>query len=190
MAIEAAQQAITIPWDKVLSLAISPFFALVGALAGAFLANHFAEKRFNKQIEYEINKEKFKTAREKGEELLLTLSKWGKQLYFVQMGRLSTLSGNRTVEQMNELHKEVTDPYTHVEAHVLLGVYFPQFSDDLDEIFKMIDLTNNIFESFMAESANKQAGVRTLGLQATKAEQALDVLIDSIRKHIVDKYTQ
>lgn len=189
MTIEAAQQAITTPWDKILPLTISPFFALVGALVGALLANHFAEKRFKKQIQYETDKEKLKIAREKGEELLVTLSKWGKQLYFVQMARLSTLSGNRTAEEMDEFFKEVTDPYTHVEAQVLLGMYFPEYSDELDNLFKLIDSTNHIYESFMIDGANKNVGVRTLGEQASKAEEALDGLIESIRYHIVKKYT-
>ena len=65
MSSTAATMAIQIPWRELLT----PFVGLVGAFGGALLANHFADVRWQKQIEYESKKDSLKVIRDKGEEL-------------------------------------------------------------------------------------------------------------------------
>ncbi|MGC0798447.1 hypothetical protein [Pantoea agglomerans] len=167
---------------------IGSLTALIGAFGGAYLANRFAEKRFEKQIEHEKEKDVLKIYREKGEEVLTALSQWNKQLYFVQMGRLAVLSGNKSMEELDELMRTRTEPYTHVKAETLIGIYFPNYSKELAKVFEQITVSNVMFESYSSPGAGKEMGLKKLGKQAATAEESLDKLIEDIRIYILSKY--
>lgn len=68
---------ITFPWREI----ITPLVRLVGAFGGAFLANHFADERWQKQVQYEASKESLKVVRDKGEELYTLCCRWEKMFF-------------------------------------------------------------------------------------------------------------
>lgn len=81
-----------VPWSSIIPGGIG----VIGALGGAFLANIFAEKRWAKQIAYEKGREKINIIREKGEELHLLLSQWGKSTLIYQLNQLHVVLGKQT----------------------------------------------------------------------------------------------
>lgn len=77
-----------IPWAAV----FTGLAGLTGALGGSLLTNFFAEKRWDKQVRAESDKESKKLMREKGEETFFALTKWSKEIYFFLLCEIGLLA--------------------------------------------------------------------------------------------------
>lgn len=118
---------------------------MIHALGGSYLTNLFAEKRWNKQVKIESDKESRKLMREKAEQTFFAMTKWSKEIYFFYSARLGFLQGNITSEELNQIIREKINTSTHGEVDVLVKLYFPDFKSDVETIFEKLDRCNNIF---------------------------------------------
>jgi len=122
--------------------------AIIGALsalAGAFLANMFAEKRWNKQLVHEAEKERRTLIRTKGEELFRALRKWEKELYFFNASRIGYLQGVVPHKEVIKIVDEKIDPLTHGSVDILFALYFEHLTPELEALHKQVTKVNQHF---------------------------------------------
>lgn len=117
----------------------------LSALSGAFLANWFAEKRWNKQLTHEAEKERRTLLRTKGEELFRALKKWEKELFFFNGSRIGYLQGVITSQETNKTVDEKVDPHTHGNVDILFALYFEQLTPELEALHKQVNKVNQFF---------------------------------------------
>ncbi len=110
----------------------------VSALAGAFLANFFAEKRWSKQLAHEAEKERRTLLRAKGEELFRALKKWEKELFYFNSSRIGYLQGVIPKEEMYKTIDGKIDHLTHGTVDILFALYFEQLIPELDALHKQV----------------------------------------------------
>lgn len=119
--------------------------ALAGAFGGAYLNNRFTDKRWEKQISHEREKEERILLRSKGEETFKLLKKWEKELFIFHSSRIAFLQKNI---QKNEMEKNIdgtVNVSTHGELSVLIDLYFSELSKDLEAIHKQVSKVNQIY---------------------------------------------
>lgn len=141
----ASTMAIQIPWREILT----PIVGLVGAFGGAFLANHFADVRWQKQIEYESKKDSLKVIRDKGEELYTLLCRWEKMLFLIQMAQIRYIKSQREWAGFNEYIQSISlgsGVYDRLES--LLHIYFYELTPRLGMIQGEMKKCNDLFEHF------------------------------------------
>ncbi|WP_157962104.1 hypothetical protein [Rahnella sp. NRRL B-41462] len=163
--------------------------ALIGAFGGAYLANRFAEVRYRKQVDREDEKERTKFYREKGEELYLILSKWRKEHYFLQTGRMCFLQGTYTKDQLKDLINSHVDPETHVKAGVLIALYFIDFEERLKKTHSIIEKSNVVYKS-LSHSQNleeRSQNVEKMRLAAKESEISIDELLEAFKSYMRQK---
>ncbi|MEP8640658.1 hypothetical protein [Enterobacter kobei] len=124
--------------------------AVIGALSalcGAFLANKFADQRWEKQISYEKEKEKNKVMREKGEDLHSLISRWQKYIGIYQLNQLFVLRGKITEAQRQDLQaKESLESGLHDRLETLLFIYFTELESNLSKIKELLSRGNTIYQ--------------------------------------------
>lgn len=117
--------------------------ALIGAFGGAFLANHFAEKRSTKQAQHDAAKEKKKLLISKTEELHILISKWSKFISNLHNNRLRLLSGDISI---NDYHNNIVslelENGVHDRLEALIYLYFPSLESDILEVKSLLRASN------------------------------------------------
>lgn len=139
MALETVASAASFPWAALIT-------ACTG-LSSAFLTNWFAERRWAKQLKSEKLKEHHKLMISKGEETFLALKKWEKELYFFHASYIGFLQGGIERVNVDKNIDERIDPSTHGKVDVLVTLYFPDFTDALEEIHKQVGLVNKLLHT-------------------------------------------
>lgn len=165
-----------IPWAAV----ITALAGVIGALGGAFLANFFADKRWDKQIEHERGKEHEALMRVKGEETYLTLKRWGKELYFFNSSRIGHVQGVISLDEVNKTIDEKVSPDTHVKLDVLFAVYFSDLSQDLESIHRQTNELNKCFHKYSQLIPNLP-GAEYMKKEAAVYERQLELLERKLR---------
>lgn len=127
------------------SSAFTAFVALIGAFGGAYLNNRFMNKRWEKQVGYEREKEERNLMRAKGEETYKLLRKWEKELFIYHSSRIAYLQGNILKHDMDKNISEKVSASTHGELGVLIDLYFSEFSSELEAIHKQVSKANSIY---------------------------------------------
>jgi len=177
---ETTAQVIQFPWAAV----ITGVAGLLGALGGSFLTNKFAEKRWDKQVQLEFEKEKKKQLREKGEQVFHCLTKWNKQLYFFYVARMGFLQGNITSEKLQEVIKEKTNADTHGEVYVLVNLYFRDFVDDVESLFTKIEECNAAFGLVESKKLSQADALNKMVPKVEELEEMMENLIKKFSNHI------
>ncbi|UYF57272.1 hypothetical protein M2R49_08990 [Citrobacter amalonaticus] len=169
------------PWASL----ISGGTGILGALLGACLANSFAEKRWAKQIVYEKEKDRIKFIREKGEELHLLLSRWGKSLFLYQLNQLSVVHGKLSEEQFHKLAKDITlEPGTHDRLETLLFLYFSELEPLMIKTREYISEGNKAYELAIKEELNINEASKRLNFASNETEVGLERIKAGIRQII------
>ncbi|NUL39395.1 hypothetical protein [Kosakonia sacchari] len=137
--------------------------ALIGAFGGAFLANHFAEKRFLKQAQQDAEKEKKKLLMSKTEELHILISKWSKFISNLHLYRRSMLLNKITLHDYYtstaalELENGV-----HDRLEALIYLYFPSFEADLLEVKKLFKISNKAEDDVLHHRLGSEEGFKLI----------------------------
>lgn len=160
---EILSEAIQFPWAAL----ITGVAGVVGALGGAYLANLFAEKRWSEQVKHDLEKDKKKIMREKGEEALITFKKWEKELYFFNASRIGYIQGAISEESLNKTIDEKVDPTTHGILDVLVSIYFNELYDDLKMIHTQSKKLQDLFHLYHQHLPNM------IGAEHMKREAAV-----------------
>lgn len=117
--------------------------ALIGAFGGALVANHFAEKRFLKQVHQDAEKEKKKLLISKTEELHILISKWSKYISSLHLYRRSMLSNKISLNDFYAHSAAIElENGVHDRLEALIYLYFPSFEADLLEVKKLLNMSN------------------------------------------------
>jgi hypothetical protein len=133
------------PWREV----FTPIVGLMGAFGGAFLANYFADKRWQKQVEHEAQKDSVKVIREKGEELYTLCCRWEKMLFLIQMAQIRYIKSNREWNGFKEYIESVSlGPGVYDRLESLLHIYFYELTPRLGMIRGEMGKCNNVFDNF------------------------------------------
>lgn len=172
--------ATQIPWAAV----ITGLAGLTGALGGSLLTNFFAEKRWDKQVKAESDKESRKLMREKGEQTFFALTKWSKEIYFFYSARLGYLQGSITEEQLDQVIREKINSSTHGQVDVLVKLYFPEFKGDIDAIFEKLEACNKVFGLSESRNLTKDNALQKMIPLVTDAEEAMEKLMEKFCERI------
>ena len=179
----SAAMATQIPWAAV----ITGLAGLTGALGGSLLTNFFAEKRWDKQVKAESDKESRKLMREKGEQTFFALTKWSKEIYFFYSARLGYLQGSITEDVLDQVIKDKINSSTHGEVDVLIKLYFPNFKVDVDAIFEKLDACNKVFGLSEAGNLSKTKALQRMIPLVTDAEESMEKLMEKFCEWITTK---
>lgn len=167
------------PWAAL----ITALSGLTGALGGAFLANKFADNRWSKQVSFEKEKERTATLREKGEDLHILVSKWGKATVNYQLMQLRVIKGVLSEAQMNTLAAELsTGGDVHDRMDALLYLYFPSLDELMKGIRDSLSSGNQIYQQVKEGKLDRNIGFD----QFDKVAANLDAGIDKMKMGIRD----
>jgi hypothetical protein len=162
--------------------------AIIGALSalcGAFLANKFADQRWEKQISYEREKDRNKVLREKGEELHSLISRWQKYVGIYQLNQLLVLNGKMTEVQRQDFQaKEALETGVHDRLETILFIYFPDFEDRFSKIKETIATSNTVYLKFNKGSLNKELASKQLDGYARQVQADLLKMNTAIREKL------
>lgn len=168
---------------QVISAIITVSGALIGAFGGAHLANHFAERRFEKQTIADVEKEKKKLLGEKVEELHVLISKWSKYIANINIARLSYLAGKITNDSYKDLvGKMDVESGVHDRIEALIYIYFPEFDNHLKQVRELLSTCNDAEFKFNRRELDRNAA---FGLVNNCAEE-LDKLFINMNKKLVE----
>lgn len=181
MASEVASAATEFPWAAL----ITALSGLTGALGGAFLANFFAERRWQKQNEYDKEKERISFLRDKGEELHILFSRWAKSTLIFQLNQLSVARGSLSEREFHELAKDIAlEPGAHDRVETLLFLYFPELQPDMVELRGKISNGNSTFERFIKGGLTKKSAFDSIDKASTETEAVLERIKLGIRERL------
>ena len=146
--------------------------ALVGAFGGAFLANHFAEKRFLKQAQQDAEKEKKKLLVSKTEELHILLSKWAKYITSIHLYRRSMIINKITVhDYYNNVAAVELEDGVHDRLEALISLYFPYFEADLLEVKELLSTSNKAEDSVLRHRIDSEEAFKIIDGCGIKLEK-------------------
>lgn len=157
------------PWAAV----ITGLAGVIGALGGAFLANLFAEKRWNNQVTHDLQKERKNLMREKGEETFICLKRWEKELYYFNASRIGHIQGVITEDALNKTIGERVSPDTHVTLDVLVTIYFNDLYSDLSQIHSQTKKLQFLFHQY-SQSIPNMSGAEHMKREAAVYERLLE----------------
>lgn len=170
-----------VPWSSIIPGGIG----VIGALGGAFLANIFAEKRWAKQIAYEKGREKINIIREKGEELHLLLSQWGKSTLIYQLNQLHVVLGKQTEQQFHELAKDITlGKGMHDRLETLLFLYFSDLEPFMKKLRDKISDGNSAYDLALRGELTSSEASKRINLASDEVELELEKIKIGIREVI------
>ncbi len=172
------------PYLEIAKIISAPLAGLVGAFGASYLTNKFSERRFDKQAEQERLKERQKILRDKGEQAFYAVKQWGKQIYFFYSARLGYLQGSITGEKLDEVIDKRTNPDTHAQLDVLIGIYFPEFMEELEAVHTKLDKCNRVYGLFESKVMTAKEAHNNLINPVSEAENALDSLSEKLREHL------
>ncbi|AXD05053.1 hypothetical protein ACQYBH_003209 [Salmonella enterica] len=178
MATEITSIAVQFPWAAL----ITAIAGLSGALGGAFLANKFAENRWYKQVSFEKEKERIAMLREKGEELHILVSKWGKATINYQLYQLRVIKGVLTEDQLHSLAAELSiggDVHDRMDA--LLYLYFPSLDKFMKEVREHLSEGHKIYHAVINGALDRDKGLAIFDKEATNVEAAIEKIKMGIR---------
>nr|DAQ27077.1 MAG TPA: TMPIT-like protein [Caudoviricetes sp.] len=162
--------------------------AVIGALSalcGAFLANKFADQRWEKQISYEKEKEKNKVMREKGEELHSLISRWQKYIGIYQLNQLLVLRGKITETQRQDLQaKEPLESGLHDRLETILFIYFPELGTNLSKIKEFLEIGNSTYLKTMKGNLNDEHAYKEIDACAMKVQETFQSTNAAIRDRL------
>ncbi|WP_411555769.1 hypothetical protein ACLIN0_11870 [Pantoea agglomerans] len=184
MPIDTASTITQIPWGNIFTASISSFSGVIGALGGAFLANRFAEKRWEKQNAYDDEALKKKTLREKGEELHVLVTEWAKATANYQLSQLSVSKGKYDEKMHIEVMEKLFKDGIHDRLETLLFLYFSCLTPHMDETRKYLSKSNMAYEKFLRGDLNSHSASKIIDEAIGKTGDALDELRAGIRKMI------
>ncbi|WP_416777583.1 hypothetical protein ACNFJN_05105 [Xenorhabdus budapestensis] len=121
---------------------VSAFLASVFSLLIAWFTNCWNERRFNKQLKHEREKDSKKLLIEKGEKLIILLYS------FVQWG--SHRLGYESIDELPTKHE-----FDYIEFEFIAKTYFPEFENDISlvlENLKIKDDSSEIYKCFILET--------------------------------------
>ncbi|HAV1473962.1 TPA: hypothetical protein JG874_001698 [Enterobacter hormaechei subsp. steigerwaltii] len=183
METNTAEVVTQIPWAAV----ITAFAGLSGALGGSFLTNLFAEKRWDKQVKSESEKESRRLMREKGEQAFFAMTKWNKEIYFFYSARLGYLQGSISEELLDKVIREKINTSTHGEVDVLVKLYFPEFKNDVEAIFEKLDKCNKTFGLSESGKITKANALEKMIPLVKDVEESMEQLLDKFSEWITTK---
>ncbi|EOG8102395.1 hypothetical protein ACS25O_002428 [Enterobacter ludwigii] len=173
-----------IPWTSIITGGIG----VLGALSGAFLANIFAEKRWEKQIAYEKGRERINFIRGKGEELHLLLSQWGKSTFLYQLNQLQVVHGNLTEQQFHEIAKDIAlEKGMHDRLETLLFLYFSELEPYMKKLREKISEGNTAYDAALKGALNPNEAITRLDLASEGVEAELEKIKAGIR-HVIKSF--
>lgn len=136
---------ISFPWRDI----ITPIVGLVGAFGGALLANHFADERWQKQVQYEASKESSKVVRDKGEELYTLCCRWEKMLFLIQMAQIRYIKSQREWDGFNDYINTISlGPGVFDRLESLLHIYFYELTPRIGLIQSEMKKCNELYENY------------------------------------------
>lgn len=181
MAVEVTSAVAQFPWAAL----ITALAGLSGALGGAVLANRFADNRWQKQVFFEKEKERVAMLREKGEELHILVSKWGKATINYQIHQLRVIVGRLTEDQMHTLTTELfSDGDVHDRMDALLYLYFPSLVGLMAEVRQHLSSGNKIYHDAIKGRLNSEQGFAFFNKEAESVESAIEKIKLGIRKEL------
>lgn len=137
--------ATAFPWREI----ITPFVGLLGAFGGALLANHFADARWKKQVEYEARKDSLKVIRDKGEELYTLCCRWEKMLFLIQMAQVRYIKSQREWSGFSDYIESISlGPGVFDRLESLLHIYFYELTPRIGMIQVEMKKCNEIYENY------------------------------------------
>ncbi|EMG9490871.1 hypothetical protein V5394_004357 [Serratia marcescens] len=165
---------------------IGSITALLGAFGGAFLANKFADDRWEKQISHDKEKERNRVLRDKGEELHTLIGRWEKLIFLVQMAQVRYVRSMREWDGFNEYIESISlEPGVHDRLESLLHLYFYDLVPLLGKTRMAMKHSNEIFENYrrglltdIEESAN------SINEASITVEENLLQLKESVRERL------
>ncbi|WP_413730814.1 hypothetical protein [Sodalis sp. RH22] len=161
--------------------------AFLGALFTfmiTYFSNKWSDKRFDKQLSYEKDKENKKLLLEKGEQLDVLISIWSKSIFSYQMCQMKVMRGNLTSEGMMESLKLQNPKNDHDRMESLLHIYFPELLSHLDKAKAELALGNAAFDSFEKSKGEKEVLFNKLYNSNIAIEKHLQNLNSDIRKKL------
>lgn len=178
----AATMAIQIPWRELLT----PFVGLVGAFGGALLANHFADVRWQRQIEYESKKDSLKVIRDKGEELYTLLCRWEKMLFLIQMAQIRYIKSQREWAGFNEYIESISlGPGVYDRLESLLHIYFYELTPRLGKIRGEMKKCNDVFERFKRGlQTDVEESTKNINQSSIELEEQVLIMKEHIRSKL------
>ena len=181
MANEIVPVVSQIPWSSIITGGIG----VLGAFGGACLANVFAENRWTKQIAYEKGRDRINFIRDKGEELHLLLSQWGKTIVIYQLNQLQVINGKLTEQQFHEIAKEITlEKGTHDRLETLLFLYFSELEPLMTTLRQKISDGNAAYDFALKGALNPNEAITRLDLASEGVEAELERIKAGIRQVI------
>lgn len=181
MAIEVASAVTVFPWAAL----ITALSGLTGALGGAFLANFFAERRWQKQNEYDKEKERINFLRDKGEELHVLFSRWAKSTLIYQLNQLSVAKGSLSEREFHDLAKDIAlEPGIHDRVETLLFLYFPELQPDMAELRGKIRDGNSTFDRFVKGGLTQKCAFDGIDKASNETEAVLERIKLGIRERL------
>lgn len=181
MANEIVPVVFQIPWSSIITGGIG----VLGAFGGACLANFFAENRWTKQIAYEKGRDRINIIRDKGEELHLLLSQWGKSILIYQLNQLHVVNGTLTEQHFHEIAKDVTlEKGMHDRLETLLFLYFSELEPLMKKLRQKISDGNSAYDSALKGGLNPKEAITRLDLASEGVEAELEKIKAGIRQVI------
>lgn len=170
-----------IPWSSIITGGIG----VLGALSGAFLANIFAEKSWEKQIAYEKGRERINFIRGKGEELHLLLSQWGKSTFLYQLNQLQVVHGKLTEQQFHEIAKDIAlEKGMHDRLETLLFLYFSELEPYMEKLREKISEGNSAYDFALRGTLTSSEASKRINSACNEVEVELEKIKAGIRQVI------
>lgn len=88
------------------------------------------------------------------------------------------MQGSITEEQLDQVIREKINSSTHGEVDVLVKLYFPDFKNDVEAIFKKLDECNKVFGLSESRKLTKANALEKMIPLVVDAEESFEKLMD------------
>ena len=177
---QVTSTAFQVPWASIISASMG----MVGALGGAYLANLFAEKRWEKQVAHEKRKERDKLIAEKGEEVYFLFRTWEKEIFFFNSSRIAYLQSNIREDEMRQTIDNKVSSFTHVKLNTLISLYFNELSVEFEKLQKQLNVINSIYGDGL-HGLNMHSVAQKMATEAIVLERLLGFFEKKLRTKIL-----
>lgn len=166
--------------DNILGTLAVAIISSGSALLAGYLTNRAAEKRQDKQIELEKQRELQKTKLLKAEEIYSALHKYKMMAFTVQMDWVSLAREEITLSEMNKkaAERKNEDP---AFLHAKLGIYFPDLLEGFEKAREMLKPANDCYFKMIRGNALskevKQSYVNTILNSGVKFDSEIDKIL-------------
>lgn len=162
------------------------FIALAGVVIGALLTYILQQITWSKQKKHEREREKVKLLREKGEELLILLSRWSKAAFLYNMNQLMVVKSEQSDADFMAMAKTIAlEPGAHDRMQVLLFLYFPEYEKSWSVVNEKINIGNEAYRQALNGEVDNHSVIQRLKFSSKATETELENIKRNIRSKLV-----